>query len=450
MTTDCRFASLVAFSQSRAMGLSSNATGAATVASPQDCGRGEGGKFGQGNKCAGDGSKTAKKPMPEEVVASLRDGGKQTPIAKQMYAFGLSERKLASMIEKVGGSPSNSTASTSLGRIHISVKDKQGNEKYFIEFRRSGARVYPSQPLDENSAKEIESVAKSSFPEKGHKKPFAVQVFQDPSEIKKWEKEEDDRYKKAEDKYKFTLYLPPHERPKQRAMYASLVAFHQSRNCGTGSGGFQKGNTCAGGVVADVAKGAIKGAASGAIMAAGSLAPTPQYVAAGAGVGAAAGAVKGLYDNRRRPTRVLKTIERIGSSEEKVSSLVKKLGGTPKSSADVSGKKLVLTVRNKGNKKSFTVEMDDNEIVVYPRQKADPLTSSEISRVQEIAKEASGKTVSVVVKSSSKSYTAKLVRKGFKVAANAAGELIASIVVPPAADVVIGDLAYAAKKVRGR
>jgi hypothetical protein len=243
---------------------------------------------------------------------------------------------------------------------------------------------------------------------------------------------------------------PKYSESGSRAMYASLVAFHQSRDCGTGAGGFQKGNTCAGGVVSDVAKGAIKGAASGAIMAAGSLAPTPQYVAAGAGVGAAAGAVKGLYANRRRPTRVLKTIERIGSSEAKVSSLVKKLGGTSKSSADVSGKKLVLTVRNKDNKKSFTVEMDDNEIVVYPRQKADPLTSSEISRVQEIAKEASGKTVSVVVKSSSKSYTAKLVRKGFKVAANAAGELIASIVVPPAADVVIGDLAYAAKKARGR
>lgn len=448
MTTECRFASLVAFSQSRAMGLSSNATGAATVAS--DCGRGEGGKFGQGNKCAGDGSKTAKKPMPEEIVTSLRDGSKQTPAAKQMYAFGLSERKLASMIEKVGGSPSNSTVTTSLGRIHISVKDKQGNEKYFIEFRRSGARVYPSQALDEKSAKEVESVAKSSFPERGSKKPFAVQVFRDPSEIKKWEKEEDDRYKKVEDKYKFTLYLPPHERPKQRAMYASLVAFHQSRNCGTGSGGFQKGNTCAGGVIADVAKGAVKGATSGALMAAGSFAPTPQYIATGAGVGATAGAVKGLYDNRRRPTRVMKTIERIGSSEEKVSSLVKKLGGTQKSSADVSGKKLVLTVRNKDNKKSFTVEMDDDEIVVYPRRNSSPLSSSEISRVQEIAKEASGKTVSVVVKASSKSYTAKLVRKGFKVAANAAGELIASIVVPPAADVAVGDLVYAAKKVRGR
>jgi len=445
MSTSCRVASLMAFSQARAMGLSSNATGAATVASP-DCGRGEGGKFGQGNKCAGDGSKLVKKPMPEEIVTSLRKDGKQTPVAKQMYSFGLSERKLASMIEKVGGSPSKSTVSTSLGRIHISVKDKNGDEKFFIEFRKSGARVYPAKPLDEKSAKEFESVAKSSFPEKGGKKPFSVTVFRDPSEIEAWQKEEDDRYKKVEDKYKYTLYLPPH----QRSAYASLLAFQQSRNCGTGSGGFQKGNTCAGGIAADVAKGAAKGAVTGATIAAGSLAPTPQYVAAGAGVGAAVGVIKGLRDNRLRPTRVLKKIESIGSSEEKISSLVGKLGGTAKSSADVSGKKLVLTIRNKEGKKSFHVEMDNDEIVVYPRQHSAKLSGQEISKIKTIASEAAGKTVAVVVKDSSKAYTRKLVKSGFKVAANAAGELVASIIVPPMADTVVGDLVYAAKKARGR
>lgn len=231
---------------------------------------------------------------------------------------------------------------------------------------------------------------------------------------------------------------------------ASLMAFYESRNCGTGTGGFQKGNTCASGVAADMAKGAIKGAATGSLIAAGAASPAPQHVAIGAAAGATIGAIKGLRDNRLRPTRVLKKIEQVGSSEDKVASLVKSLGGTPASDADVKGGKLVLTVRNKDGKKAFTVEMDEDEIVVYPRQRSETLNSSEIARVKGIAKEAAGKTVSVIVKSSSKAYTAKLVKSGFKVAANAAGELIASVVFPPVADVLIGDLAYAAKKVRGR
>jgi len=231
---------------------------------------------------------------------------------------------------------------------------------------------------------------------------------------------------------------------------ASIYAFAESRNCGTGSGGFQKGNTCASGLIADATKGAVKGAASGATIAAGALSPTPQHIAAGAGVGAAVGLVKGIRDNRLRPTRVLKKIESIGSSEEKVAALVEKLGGTPKSSADVTGKKLVLTIRDKEGKKSFHVEMDEDEIVVYPRKATGQLSGSEIERVKEIASEAAGKTVAVVVKENSKAYSAKLVKSGFKVAANAAGELIASTVVPPVADTVVGDLIYAAKKARGR
>lgn len=211
---------------------------------------------------------------------------------------------------------------------------------------------------------------------------------------------------------------------------ASLVAFAEARNCGTGSGGFQKGNTCAGGKLADAAEGAVKGAIKGAAVTAGVVGPWPQAIAKGAAVGAAAGAVKGLYDNSMQPTRVMKQIKKIGTSEEQVASLVKRLGGSPKSVASVKGGRLTLRVNNDRGEKMFDVELGEKNYTVTPARKSGTLSSSEMAQVKKIADENSPKEVGVVVKSKSPSYVAKLVRKGFTVTANAAGTLIATVVLP--------------------
>lgn len=228
-------------------------------------------------------------------------------------------------------------------------------------------------------------------------------------------------------------------KPKARSMNTSLVArqaglisFAQARNCGTGSGGFQTGNTCASGKLQDAAQGAAKGAVKGAAIGLGTT-WTPAGAAQGAAVGAAFGAVKGLYDNSMRPTRVMKTIEKIGSSKEKVADLVKNLGGSPRSSANVTKGKLTLKIRDKDGKRIFDVSMNAKKVVITPARASGKLTKSEIKSVKAIAKEHSPREVDVVVKEKSPGYVASLVKAGFKVSADTAGTLVASFVAPFAA-----------------
>jgi uncharacterized protein YabN with tetrapyrrole methylase and pyrophosphatase domain len=158
--------------------------------------------------------------------------------------------------------------------------------------------------------------------------------------------------------------------------------------------------------------------------------------------------VKGLYDNKMRPTRVMEKIAEVGSTEKKISSLVKKLGGTPSSSADVSRGKLQLTVRNEAGKKIFHVQIGKEDVVIYPRSATGTLSDKQIARVRQVAKESVPKNVSIEVKSSSKAYIGRLVRNGFKVAADAAGKLIATAVFAPVADTVVGEATYSLKKKR--
>lgn len=201
------------------------------------------------------------------------------------------------------------------------------------------------------------------------------------------------------------------------------------RNCGTGSGGFQKGNTCAGGVAADVAKGAAKGAIGSALATLGAT-WFPPLVPKAAAAGAAFGAVKGLYDNQMRPTRVMKAIKKAGMTEDGVASLVKDLGGSPRSSADVKNGSLKLTIKDKDGKKTFGIDVDSDKIVITPSRESGKLTRGEMEKVKSLAEGNSKREVSVIVKSQSPSYVAQLTRMGFKVAANSAGVLAASAVAP--------------------
>lgn len=207
----------------------------------------------------------------------------------------------------------------------------------------------------------------------------------------------------------------------------------ENRNCGTGSGGFQKGNTCAGAAAAEAAAGAVKGALTGASIGASATFGYPKAVATGAAAGAAAGAVKGLYDNQMRPTRVTKAIEKIGSSDERVASMVKGLGGSRDSLASTKkGKDVHLDIKDSGGKKIFDVDLTAKTVVITPARASGKLSSSEISRVKQIAEENSPKEVSVVVKSQAPSYISQLAKAGFKFAATQAGIMIATAVLPAA------------------
>lgn len=212
---------------------------------------------------------------------------------------------------------------------------------------------------------------------------------------------------------------------------AEVRDFLAKRNCGTGAGGFQKGNTCAGAAVADVAKGAAKGAVVGASVAAGKTAGYVPAIATGAAVGAAAGAVKGLYDNKMTPTNAAKMISKVGTSDEKVASLVKSLGGSPKSIAKADGKStLSLSVKDGDGKGLFDVRMTSDSVTISPSAGRETLTKSQVEGLRKIAEENSPRSVKVVVNKLPTSTISKIVKSGFSLAHDAALGLVAGLVVP--------------------
>ncbi len=204
--------------------------------------------------------------------------------------------------------------------------------------------------------------------------------------------------------------------------------FRESRNCGTGAGGFQKGNTCSG-AAADVAASAAKGAITGAAAAGGKTAFFPPTMAAGAAVGAAAGVVTGLYDASMSPTRAGKAITAVGSSDDKVAALVKGLGGSPQSVAtSKDGKRLSLNIKNSKGESSFTVEIDKTSVTVTPSKGT--LTDSQVAAIRKTAEEHAGREVTVNVDKSPASTMAKLAKAGFKIGMSAAGAMAAGLLVP--------------------
>lgn len=209
------------------------------------------------------------------------------------------------------------------------------------------------------------------------------------------------------------------------------------RDCGQDSDGkFSKGNTCASGMAADAAKGAAKGAAVGAVS---GFAKTflPQGAATGAAAGAVAGAVKGIYDNKMRPTRVSERIKKLGMTDEKVAGLVKGLGGTSKSLASTNGRKgLTLTIRGKGGKVTHVVDITDKKVSIYPTGGRKEMSDDQIATIKKVASDNAPKETSVVVKTNSLSYAARLTKKGFVVAAKGAGVLTATAIVAGSAESV--------------
>ena len=357
LSTDCRVASLVAFSQARAMGTATNAGGGA-VAGGADCGRDPDGKFGGGNKCAGSGGGTSRPKSLEQQ--RLEAAGTFAATQEKTQADKVGEMK--DYLRRLGHG--------------------------WADFVRKAQAHDPARIKNAN-----------------HAKNNAAKIFA------------------TEGAAGLDRYLEQIGMRSIRARYASLLAFAEPRDCGRDPDGkFSSGNTCASGVVAEAAQGAATGAIKGAL--AGLFAGGPATVKPGAVLGAATGAVKGIYDNQMRPTRVKKTIERLGMDVKQVGELVEKLGGTPESTADAKGGTLRLTIRDKGGKKTFHVEVSKDTVTVYPRRATGELTSKEISRVKEIADKSTPKLISVVVKKSSSAYVSKLVRNGFTVAAGHAGDVL--------------------------
>lgn len=207
-----------------------------------------------------------------------------------------------------------------------------------------------------------------------------------------------------------------------------MTRFLESRNCGTGAGGFQKGNTC-GGAAADVAASAAEGAVTGAAVAAGKTAFFPPTVAAGAAVGAAYGVVGGLYDAAMSPTRAGKAIAAVGSTDEKVATLVKGLGGSPKSVAkSKDGKRLTLDIKGSKGESKFRVEIEKDSITITPSK--EKLSDDEVETIKQVATDHSGREVRVIVDKVPVSTMSKLAKAGFRIGVTVTGAMAAGLLVP--------------------
>lgn len=427
----------------------------------RNCGTGAGG-FQKGNECSGSEGKP-----PVESPKNVRRKGDQTGVARKLYSIGTTERKVSELIGELGGSPKSSTVDINGNRVNVHVRDKSGKNLYFMEIRYSGARLYPLEAkgkLSQGEAKKFAESVRKAMPAKYGKKTdqdFKVSVMKDPEDFKQWQREDDERIKSVEDKYRFSLELPPHQRPKKskrslEITYASLLAFADARNCGTGAGGFQKGNSCGGGgslktqegSATSAAKGAVSGAVKGA--ATGFAVGGVAGLAPGAAAGAVIGAVRGIYDDKMRPTRVSKRLESYGVTEPKISSLVKKLGGSSESSAKLARQSVVVDVKDDSGKKLFKVEIENSEVTIYPSSKTGKLSDGELKKVKELAREFVPQQVNVVVKPSNTAYTKKLIGKGMKIAAKAAGLYIAHWTVPAVLGEVEGSLGKYRKEDMGR
>jgi hypothetical protein len=382
-----------------------------------DCGRTSDGKFGSGNKCQEDAANgSAVNGMQTPVLSQLPKSQPGDPKSDMSWLSPSGDFHPVERNREDGGYRTHNRWALENG---VEGGEKELMSEGWMRVVRIGDDVYASSDsgkrMTDKQVKSLKDHAISS----GHKK--AIYEPYSGRETTVWSS--GDR--------------------SLDARHASLLAFAESRNCGQDSDGkFSKGNTCASGLAADVATNAAKGAAVGAASGFGKTF-TPQGAASGAAYGAVAGAVKGIYDNKMRPTRVSARIERVGLTDEKVAQLVKGLGGTNKSLASMNGRKgLTLTIRAKGGKVSHVVDVTDKKVSIYPVSGRKELTDDQIESIKTVAAEVSPKETTVVVKTNSLSYAARLAKKGFAVAAKGAGAITATAIVsgvaPSVPDAVLG------------
>lgn len=127
----------------------------------------------------------------------------------------------------------------------------------------------------------------------------------------------------------------------------------ESRDCGTGAGGFKEGNKCAGGSDGDGEP--VRGFRRG--------------------------------EGDKKQTRIARKLYQMGSSERQIKALVSQLGGKPgRSSAKVTGDKIGISVRDSSGKDKFYIEIGYNGAGVVPVGRT--LSSDEAKEIETLAKQA--------------------------------------------------------------
>jgi hypothetical protein len=167
---DARYASLLAFAQSR------------------DCGQDNSGKFSKGNTCAtgvaADAAKGAAKGaalgavsgfvktfLPQVAASHAAVGAvtgavkgiydnqmRPTRVSERIEKLGMTDGGVAKIVKSLGGSNKSLASTSGRSRLTLKIKDKQGKVTHVVDFTKNTVTIYPKKSGRELSDSELKSV----------------------------------------------------------------------------------------------------------------------------------------------------------------------------------------------------------------------------------------------------------------------------------------------------
>jgi hypothetical protein len=160
-----------------------------------DCGRQDGGMFGDGNTCA-KGDEGLSNSKGESFRGVRRKSDKtQTKVARKLYQMRVPEKNLKGLVRSLGGKVSNTLVEIDPTRgdegVNVFVRDRDNNETHYIHIGYYGATIYTTDTQPAGEVSRIQAAAKESLPKTidnrlwGGGSDYPVYVVNSPDETSK-------------------------------------------------------------------------------------------------------------------------------------------------------------------------------------------------------------------------------------------------------------------------
>jgi hypothetical protein len=160
-----------------------------------DCGRQDGGMFGDGNTCA-KGDEGLSNSKGESFRGVRRKSDKtQTKVARKLYQMRVPEKNLKGLVRNLGGKVSNTLVEIDSTRgdegVNVFVRDRDNNETHYIHIGYYGATIYTTETAPASEVSRIQAAAKDSLPKTidnrlwGGGSDYPVYVVNSPDETSK-------------------------------------------------------------------------------------------------------------------------------------------------------------------------------------------------------------------------------------------------------------------------
>jgi hypothetical protein len=160
-----------------------------------DCGRDDGGKFGDGNTCA-KGNEGLSNSKGESFRGVRRKSDKtQTKVARKLYQMRVPEKNLKALVRNLGGKVSNTFVEINSDYgdegVNVFVRDRDNNETHYIHIGYYGATIYTTDTMPASEVSRIQAAAKEFLPKTidnrlwGGGSDYPVYVVNSPDETSK-------------------------------------------------------------------------------------------------------------------------------------------------------------------------------------------------------------------------------------------------------------------------